>query len=559
MQSSDLNKKDKEQAVYLFPVDFFKSPNFIERYNKELRRFRRLFLTEKKEKVQGALNAFYFACLNSKIEEKDKLEVHLGFFETLNFYAQQYSSKQTFLNVIAEFEKPNLKSKLFSKHTVRSSIIYAETLIMYYNLIKLENPTNSFEISENLIKAKSYLWKVYIQHLEGKNILNETDLSSCLTLLSLSLTELSRWFEPLYYLNIAKKYLHINANVDYTRALLLEAIKQKTCLSYNGLLLLKIIDYCLEAKKSGNILVEQKQQLIRVETQSRKFIKDQKLSIKNLRKHYTKIVKQKDNFNSYNQFCIENQLYLNEHSFFCQCPSAIRDDLQIETNHPHTQINWVQQFESILEVSIYDFILARHNYYKSLDKVNIHGFHVNSIKRGATKKNIKNALLKNSFKTLYSILDQLAHGIFQVMEIDYQKKLKNKFPNKNERPKIYFLNMWDQGLGLFEDKDFESNYYLISLYSIARDLSKDKYAALSSFRSIRNAMEHKILHVVGSDTELKHYKSMNEEAFTKLELIEKTKILMILTKSAIFSFVYLIRHQSKFKENTEHSKIRWSY
>ncbi|CAG0995466.1 hypothetical protein FLAV_02557 [Flavobacteriales bacterium] len=545
MQNSEVINTNDIKEIYLIPVDFFNPKNFIERYKKELAIFRRRIREEDKEKVKGALNTFYIACINSQLDEKIKLEIHLGFFDTLNFYAQQYSSKQTYQNIISAFEKPELKSKLFSKHTAKSSIIYAETLLMYHNLLKSEEPFFSFDKTELLIKAKSYLWKVYIQYLENKNPLNQADLSHCLTLLSLGLTELSRWFEPLYYLNVAKENLQHNPNIEYTRALLLEAVKEKTCLSFNGLLLLKIIDSCMEAKKLPQILTEQKKQLIKTESECRKNIKDYNLDIKNLRKHKAKVSKSIIRYNAYKKFCVDSQLFINEHSFYCKCNKATSDDLQIETNHEHTKIDWVKQFHTILDVSIYDFIVARHNYYYSLAETKISTFQINGVKRINSNDGIKNALLKNSFKTLYSILDQIAHGIFQVLNIDYQSKLKIKFPDEKERPKIYFLNMWDKELALFDKKHFEDNFYLISLYSISRDLSKSDYAALSNFRKLRNAMEHNVLHIVKSDKEVSHYKSLGEEVCTKEELIEKTKILMLLTKSAIFSFTYLIRRQSK--------------
>lgn len=332
MKNSKVINTNDIKEIYSISVDFFEPKNFIERYKKELAIFRRRIKEDDKENVKGALNAFYIACINSHLDEKKKLEIHLGFLDTLNFYAQQYSCKQTCLNVINFFEKSELKSKLFSKHTAISSLIYAEALLIYHNIIKFDESAYSFDKTEYLIKSKSYLWKIYIQHIEGKNILNHLELSHSLTLLSRSLTELSRWFEPLYYLSIAKVSLKNNPNVEYTRALLLEAIKEKTCLNFNGLLLLEIVDTCMEARKMPKILNEQKKQLIKIERKCRKNVKEFKLSFSVLRKHKSKIYKTTNNYNPYIKFCTDNQLYINEHSFYCKCSKSIIDDLKIETS-----------------------------------------------------------------------------------------------------------------------------------------------------------------------------------------------------------------------------------
>lgn len=541
----ELNTKNIEE-IYLFPVDFFSAPNFLERYKQQIELFKRTIRVEEKEKVKNSLNAFYIACINSQQDENVKLEIHLLFFGTLNIYAQHYNSAETYRNIIKAFETKELKDKLFSKFPINAKMAYAETLFFYYNLIKHEEPLFSFEKIDLIIKAKSYLWKLYIHHIEKKNVLNKADLSHCLTLLSGSLTELSRWVEPLHYLNEAKSYLLNNPNIEYTRALLLDAIKQKTCLSFNGQLILKIIDSCMEASKFPNIMKEQKQQLKEIEKECRTFLSQQKPTIKILRNHKYKTTKIFNNYNPYKKFCAVNQLFLNEHSFFCNCDRSTRDDLQIQTNHNHTKIEWTKQFEIQIDILVHDFIVARHNYYYSLDNNKITSFRGNSTKRNNSNDGIKNALLKNSFKTFYSLLDQIAHGIFHVLDIDYESKLKEQFTkDQGIPPKLYFLNMWD--FKLFDEKHFADNFYLISLYSIAQDLNRSKYAALKEFKTIRNAMEHKILHITQEANTTSRFFS-DDSVCTKEELVEKTKILMMLTKSAIYSFTYLIRKQSKYKE-----------
>lgn len=543
MEKGTLRPEDI-QEVYLIPTDFFKPDRFIERCQGELRIFRAKIRTEEKEKVKNALNAFQVACLSAPLSEEIKLETTLLFFDTLNHYAQEYASKETFRNIIKSFETQGFRAKLFARFPVKAKMIYAETLLGYHTLLKNESPISSFEKTELLIKAKSFLWKIYIHHIEGKNKLVKLDLSHCLTLLSLTLAELSRWFEPLFYLNEAKAHLLNNPNVEYTRVKVLEAIKIKTCLSYNGQLILKLIDCSLEVLKLPQLLQQQKHQLEEIVTTCRKFLAENKLKVQRLRSHKKKVSKSFNKYNPYRKYCATNQLFLNEHSFFCNCGHSTKDNLQIETSHDHTKIDWVKPFEKMIDVFCYDFILARNNYYYALPGIKVSNSQIKNISRSRARENLKNALLKNAFKTLYSVLDQVAHGIFKVMEIDFESKLREKFPIEKERPKLYFLSMWD--FELLDVKLFESNYYLTSLYSIAQDLNNSKYAALKEFRTIRNAMEHKILFIV-DDAKEKLSQSNDDIVYTRDELLEKTKILMLLTKSAIFSFTYLARRQSKIK------------
>jgi hypothetical protein len=283
-------------------------------------------------------------------------------------------------------------------------------------------------------------------------------------------------------------------------------------------------------------MVQQKLELERIESECRKFLSKNKQPIKVLRNHKIQASETYNNLKNYKKFCAVNQLFLNEHSYFCNCKESTKDNLQIRTNHAHTQIEWVIQFQKLIDNLSIDFAIARYNYYCSLDGTKVSGF-TNRI------ENIKNGLLKNSFKTLYSILDQIAHGVFQVMEIDFENKLKIKFPDEKEKPKLYFLNMWDYGL--FDEKHFIDNYYLISLYSITKDFDRSKFSALSEFKNIRNSMEHKIMHIV--DESASNAFQNSDFIYKREVLLEKTKILMMLTKSAIYSFTYLIRRQSIYK------------
>jgi LA2681-like HEPN len=529
------------KKIFFMPADFFREEGFLDRYKKQMSFFsKQIREGTDKEKIKDSLNVFFLASIQSQKDEDVKLEVQLIFFSVLNGYAQQYDSKETYRNIIKAFENEELKQKLFTKFTSRAKIIYAETLFMYHSLLKSESPFYSAEKTQLLIEAKSHIWKVFINHINGTR-LNKTDLSECLILLSSILIELSRWYEGLYYLDVAKSHLDHNPNIEYLRANLIDSMKDKTCLDGNYLLILRIIESCNEAIKLPNIMKEQKEQLIKMETAARKFLSDKEITLKKLRIHKGKIAKSFNKYNHYKKFCLENQIFLNEHSFFCTCKLSLKDSLKIETAHKHTKIEWVQQFEKIINVLVSDFIIARHNFYYSQDKISLPGFNIRLMQRKNSTDEIKKALLKNSFKVLYSLLDQIGFGIFKVLEIDFDSKLKTQ-SEEGKIPKLDFLKMWDENYKLFNEEHFANNFYLNSLYSIAKDLDKSKSAALRGFKEIRNALEHRLLFVTDSAS------NPSVLEYSKQDLTEKTKILMHLTKSAIYSFTYLIRVQSKLKE-----------
>src|SRR5690606_24835999 len=213
-----------------------------------------------------------------------------------------------------------------------------------------------------------------------------------------------------------------------------------------------------------------------------------------LRNQHRRIAEKKRNRNRYFSYCVENQLFINEHALFCGCGRSVGDSLEIKTLHSHTQLEWVKKFEKLLDCLIADYSIARYNLFQSeSDSEPAPFFKKESLKSNAESLR-KDSLIKNSFKICYSILDQISYGILGALEIDVDELLNKQVESEeNKKINIYFLNMWD--LCKFSVEDFRNNLYLISLYSIAKDLDRTDYSALKSFKEIRNAMEHKILFI----------------------------------------------------------------
>ena len=165
---------------------------------------------------------------------------------------------------------------------------------------------------------------------------------------------------------------------------------------------------------------------------------------------------------------------------------------------------------------------------------------------------MKIAMLKDSFKACYSIMDTIAIAILQALEIDYTKLRTKK--NKKRAPNIYFTSMWT--LPLFEKHHFDDNYYLQTLYSIAQELSNESYSGLKNYKKIRNAIEHKIFHVT-SEGDKPMTGVMDKDSYYSIhrrELENKTLVLLVFTKSLLFTYVNFMRRLSvRLDENSHHN------
>lgn len=88
----------------------------------------------------------------------------------------------------------------------------------------------------------------------------------------------------------------------------------------------------------------------------------------------------------------------------------------------------------------------------------------------------------------------------------------------------------------------------MALYSIATDLNSRKDGELAFFKDWRNDLEHKFVVVHKNEIPIDDYGTYSffEDILfiQESELIENLKILLQLTRSAIFSFVYMVREDT---------------
>jgi len=526
--------------LYFLPREFFTAPNFIDRFATELQRFIKNIGVDDREDLKNSINAFYQMCHNLIQNKKDRTLAQQLFLETFLQYASHYNSAETYQNIIKYYEESEFKAVLFSKFTFQAPYTYAAALFSFYQISKKEDGSNYNELTDYLLKAKHRLLGIYSQFIDGRVKLKEKEIGNCLSLLAAILGELSRWFEPIYYLEKLEKLKIYTPNMRYVSVLNMDSLRAKTCLNYNGLLLLKVFDDCNLILSDPNVMANQKEQIRTLKIKYRKDLRKNKLKITELRKHQRDNAKEVNKHKGIVKYFVDNDLYLTEHAFYCKCKKATIDNLSIKTSHSHTQSSWCDEQQKVLESVKTDFITARNNLYYSLDEVSLRS-HLNGISKNAISiVDLKNSFLSLSFKTCYSILDKIGSEIFKALEIESIKSIKGKNID------IYFLNMWD--LELITDEHFDNNYYLVSLRSIAKDLNRSDYSALKGFKTIRNKLEHGSLKIIQNKSSIR---SSDGDYYLKNDLIEKTLLLIILTKSALFTFTYFLRRQSAIINGTE--------
>ena len=520
------------ERVYIIPFDFFNEPGFKERLQNEINSLRISLRTEEREEVKSKVNLLSIACQNNLENPHLKEYSNIAILDFLTDYGQHFSNSETFQNIINFFEKDNNKEIYFNSFKFFAKKIYATSYLQLYNIHHVNFPYDvSKESIEWLLKSKFILLSTYKSYLEGEINLSDLELGGCLELLSSCLVQLSRWFESLYYIRLIENKKIDSANGPYMKVHTLDVISKKTCMTFNDLLFLSIVDAAQLVIKSKRSIPQQKAQMINYQSEYRKKIKSGKTSIGVLRKHKQKIKREQSQLSHYDKFIADHNLFLNEHSYFCYCNASATDSLKIETSHEHTKNEIAKENEKIIELLKNEFVIARKAFFQS--QFPNEGQESNI----ASHENLKYAYIKNSFKNCYSILDVIGNSILKILNINVPE---------NQRRRIYFTTIWGT---LITEEHFKDHFYLISLYSIAKDLDNAEFSALKTYKNIRNAFEHKIVHVIDenpttTDTEYEQY-------FNFIDLVKKTELLLTLTKSAIISFTYFVRKETKRIEKSK--------
>ena len=394
----------------------------------------------------------------------------------------------------------------------------------------------SFDDIEDLIELKTYYWKAINfskkkhKKIPPKYIVNFGN----------SLKRQFRLVEALaYYDNINQLNLDIFqswVNRSETLELLNQMSNTFTISMLNEIK--KGYEYCT---KSNNIPERwregYKHYSNNIEEQINLIIKEENIILDEYEGNHLK--EEYSQLSEYRKFYLNEHLSLSEHGLYCKCNGSARDNLTIPTLNGVTG-DYVVPMEFVLKRLKSEFIFARQMYYEF-----VHDNNDKSIKYESCFSELHNDDIlsidiekaRTSFRVCFGILDKIGVAICDLYKLYPDNKI------------VFFQNFWQLDKGNRRQKFEEvKTAGLLALYSIATDLNYHKDGELSFFKDWRNDLEHKFVVVHKNEILIDDYATYSffEDILfiQESEFIENLKILLQLTRSAIFSFVYMVREDA---------------
>ncbi|MCK4641073.1 MAG: hypothetical protein KAU06_07030 [Candidatus Marinimicrobia bacterium] len=459
------------------------------------------------------------------------------------------------LSIIQE-ERENLKG-IVSDESIEYNLGNAKS-----SLFKIQRKKTDFkDIPRNIkyaIESKNHYWKSYKITVDRKKKL----WPELIINLANALSSCGRISESLQYYDIVlvKFPDHPMANASRAKELLW-LIKLSGVFSIN-LLYQSKVGY-EKALMSKYVPIWQrdiwKKEIIKIDT----FLNELGFNEKEVHKELEETKKENETLSNYRKYCIDSHLTLSEHSLYCNCKGARRDDLLICTPFQSFDADFIPRMEKILNRLKSELSLARLLYYYSTEK-NENEFNTFDSEVMFTELfdseyiGTKSEMLRTSFRLCFGILDKIAMGICLLFDL----------ANNNEN--IYFENFWKPNNATIKQKErWEKinsiyNISLVALYTQATDLNS-KSGEWNFFKKWRNTLEHNQF-VLFSDKEFGNdifniYKNNPDiVGIDKEYFINKTLQMLQLTRSAIFNFVYLVRNEAqKSKPKEEEKTIKHTF
>jgi tetratricopeptide (TPR) repeat protein len=257
----------------------------------------------------------------------------------------------------------------------------------------------------------------------------------------------------------------------------------------------------------------------------------------------------------YWQWCLENYLVLSEHSLYCRCAGARRDDLAIPKQASPIGGEFVPKLELLLNRIKSEFCLARALYYQGFTASSEICWDPGPFEGTYTELyegediGIRMEFLRTSFRLCFGVLDKVARGIADLFKLAPTPEA------------LYFESFWrpvrerkkgdERRWGLINRQE---NPALVALFSLATDLNRAG-GEWGQFKEDRNQLEHGLFLVrknnaasIGSSgiVDLAGVDTVSATEFT-----ERTFRMLQFTVSAVFSFAFCARIQGVKKLDLE--------
>lgn len=260
--------------------------------------------------------------------------------------------------------------------------------------------------------------------------------------------------------------------------------------------------------------------------------------------------KESDSHSNYRKFCLDHYLCLSEHSLYCRCIGADRDNLTIPKASGPIGGKNIPIMELRLNRIKSEYALARLLFYESRG--------INQKRWEAYNKELiftdlyedeavghRPEMLRTSFRLCFGILDKIAHALCEFFDLsDPNEPLSFE---RFWRPRGKKLSKKQQER--WEKINQIENFAMIALYSQASDLNS-VYGEWGAFKKWRNALEHESLILTKfSDKPMDIYGVLKGSSRVLIvnyeEFQSKTLQLLQLARSAIFNFVFCVRMEGE--------------
>ena len=439
-------------------------------------------------------------------------------------------------------EASNIGIKIFEDNKYKI-LKFMDKSLFYYNLgnakinfipkdsiLDIKNNQSFYDI-EKLIEIKSYYWKAIKYSLESNiepeyivnlgNILKQqfrlVEALDCYDRVNSLNMDI-----PQSWINKSESLILLHQISDTSTIKMLEEIK-------NGYI------NAIPSKEIPPQWIEYYRKLIEdYESQIQEIYTKENIDIDNI--HKTQL--EYEQLSDLRKFYLDKNLSLSEHGLYCKCNGSSIDDLRIFIKYIDTDIMLFT--EKILNHIKSEFSFSRSLYYEYLThktsiKTNKESFYFDF---DSEVFGLDIEKIKTSFKLCFGILDKIGIAICE---------LYNLYPANNI---VYFQSFWQLDRDNRREK-FEKikTPALLALYSIATDLNDKKNGELAFFKEYRNNLEHKFMVIYKNKKPNNSYKFKNDIIFVEESIfIKNLEQLLQLTRSAIFSFVFMVRETSLQKE-----------
>lgn len=415
----------------------------------------------------------------------------------------------------------------------------------YYNfanaksgMISESNPfSHTFESIEELVELKGLYWKAL-----KASTSNEGEIPYEL-IVNLA-NSLKQQFRLIEALQLYDKALKLNPNctqawVNRSEALLM----LNTITSTFSIEMLAQISYgYLEASRGKDIPESWAAHYIETahcyKNKIEDFCKKENISRSENDKHITDF--EFKELSEYRKFCLRNHLSLSEHGLYCHCVGSARDNLTIPSSGSVSG-EFIVPMEMVLNRLKSEFSFARKLYHDYIE----HDQDDDLLHESCFSELFNDELLgidveklRTSFRLCFGILDKIGVAVCEMFGL-YP-------PNGN----VSFQSFWQ-----LDHKDRREKFEavkspgLLALYSIASDLNDRKDGEWAFFKSWRNDLEHKFVIVHKGDKPSDLYNSFrfidNMVFIKQSNFISFLEHLLQITRSAIFSFTFMIRHEGE--------------